>query len=463
MAAATFDDQRGESNSINLLSNGIEDLQIKAKQNKKKGDNNNEFLKSLEPGRRKLSSVESQRVVSVIDDCIRKVEIVTLLPYILENIKRFSVLLGSELVSLIEEYDIIENKYRRASKQYRKTLRQNSEVDVVDSQSEDGTSRPESQLSQVSDWLARAESDELRQTVDILQENLKGTIKSIVRYFGKNPSALKVINAERKERPYEANNMIDGLYSLKDLVFLRLVTSPGEELERVKQFVDLNIKERKAQATINKLGANLDAAIKDKDNEIDQLNDTIKNLKTSIHNVEKNSEDQNHRIIADAAKAESGELKNSDGKKAKLQQEIIQLKQALQSNLSSHRESELALRKRKYKMETEVENWVQKFDNDMSERQDEFDELDAIYTEEKRQLKELEEKFKTLEEEYTQIMEERRIAKERREAAERELRSMIKAATVIQSFWRAYKMRKALKSKKKKGKKGKKGKGRKKR
>ena len=268
MAAATFDDQRGESNSINLLSNGIEDLQIKPKQSKKKGDNNNEFLKSLEPGRRKLSSVESQRVVSVIDDCIRKVEIVTLLPYVLENIQRFSVLLGSELVSLIEEYDIIENKYRRASKQYRKTLRQNSEVDVVDSQSEDGTSRPESRLSQVSDWLARAELDELRQTVDILQENLKGTIKSIVRYFGKNPSALKVINAERKERPYEANNMIDGLYSLKDLVFLRLVTSPGEELERVKQFVDLNIKERKAQATINKLGANLDAAIKDKDSEV---------------------------------------------------------------------------------------------------------------------------------------------------------------------------------------------------
>ena len=62
------------------------------------------------------------------------------------------------------------------------------------------------------------------------------------------------------------------------------------------------------------------------------------------------------------------------------------------------------------------------------------------------------------------IMEERRIARERREAAEQELRSAVKAATVLQSFWRAYKMRKALKAKKKKkGKKGKKGKGKKKR
>lgn len=68
-------------------------------------------------------------------------------------------------------------------------------------------------------------------------------------------------------------------------------------------------------------------------------------MKTSIHSVEKNAEDLSHRLIADAAKAESAELKNSDGKKAKLQQEIIQLKQSLQGNLASHRDSELALRK----------------------------------------------------------------------------------------------------------------------
>lgn len=95
--------------------------------------------------------------------------------------------------------------------------------------------------------------------------------------------------------------------------------------------------------------------------------------------------------------------------------------------------------------------------------QDDFDELDTIYTEEKRQLAELQEKFKPLEEQYETIMEEKRIAREKREAAERELRSMIKAASVIQSFWKAYKMRKALKSKKKKGKKGKKGRGKKRR
>ena len=81
-----------------------------------------------------------------------------------------------------------------------------------------------------------------------------------------------------------------------------------------------------------------------------------------------------------------------------------------------------------------------------------------MYTKEKKELNELEERFKTLETEYKQIMEERRIARERREAAERELQMCIKAATTIQAFWRSFKVRKALKSKKKKkgGKKGKK-------
>eukprot|EP00112_Aurelia_sp_Birch-Aquarium-sp1_P021190 Seg5637.2 transcript_id=Seg5637.2/GoldUCD/mRNA.D3Y31 product="Dynein regulatory complex protein 10" protein_id=Seg5637.2/GoldUCD/D3Y31 len=467
MAAAGVEDSgRAESNQVGFLANGFEELQIKTKQSKKKTDSNVEFLKSLEPGRRKLSSVESERIVSVLDDCIRKVEIVTLLPFIIENVDRFSLLLGSELVSLIQEYDIIERNYSKTLKIRRKALRAQSAAERASEHSEDQeeSSRPASQLSYGADWLARAELEELEYTVENLRGAMKGTIKTIVRDFGKNPSALKAINVERKERAFEANNFIDGLRSLKDLVFLRLVTSPGEDLERVKQFVDLTVKERKAQANIVKLSANLAAAIKDRDEEIEKQNDVIKNLKTSIHNVEKNSEDQNHKIVADAAKAESGELKNSDGKKTKLQQEIIQSKQSLKNNLTSHRESELSLRKRKYKIETEVENWIQKFDNDMGERQDEFDELDTIYTEEKRQLKELEERFKTLDEEYTVIMEERRVARERREAAEQELRSAIKAATVLQSFWRAYKMRKALKTKKKKkGKKGKKGKGKRKR
>lgn len=77
-----------------------------------------------------------------------------------------------------------------------------------------------------------------------------------------------------------------------------------------------------------------------------------------------------------------------------------------------------------------------------------------MYTQEKKQLNELEERFKTLETEYNQIQEERRVAREKREARERELQISVKACTTIQAFWRSFKVRKALKSKKKKKGKG---------
>jgi predicted nucleic acid-binding Zn-ribbon protein len=85
--------------------------------------------------------------------------------------------------------------------------------------------------------------------------------------------------------------------------------------------------------------------------------------------------------------------------------------------------------------------------------QDEYEEIDAVYTEEKKQLNELEERFSTLEKEYQGILDERRLAREKREKAEREMAYIIKAATTIQAFWRSYKVRKALAARKKKKKK----------
>lgn len=44
-----------------------------------------------------------------------------------------------------------------------------------------------------------------------------------------------------------------------------------------------------------------------------------------------------------------------------------------------------------------MENWIQKYDQEMGEKQDEYEEIDDVYTKEKKQLHELEERFKTLE------------------------------------------------------------------
>ena len=42
---------------------------------------------------------------------------------------------------------------------------------------------------------------------------------------------------------------------------------------------------------------------------------------------------------------------------------------------------------KKFKIETEVENWINKYDQDMGEKQDEYEQIDGVYTEEKKQLR----------------------------------------------------------------------------
>jgi len=401
------------------------------------------------------------------------------------------VILGSDLVQVLEEHDRIQASYQKAvskfSLEQRRSQsaspttsnissRRSSEASQAESENQEGVLREpivlqESRASSASSKLSLSQkpgrlsplqvSDDAAVDLKVvhgLTTHMKHSVKNILRLFASNPAAVNALKDLRKERSVEVNGMIDELITLRAILFEKLLTTPSEQKERKQYLKQIVAREMKSSETGRKLQEELERAIDDKENEISKRNDIIRRLKNDIYNVEKTAEEQSRRIITEAAKQDASEMKTSDGKKSKLQQEIIELKKKLESDTLAHRESELALRKRKYKIETEVENWIQKFDTDMGERQDEFDALDAIYTEEKRQLNELEERFKTLEKEYLQIMEARRIAKEKAEAAEKELNLKIRAARLIQSLWRAHKARKALKNKKKKGKKGKKGK-----
>ena len=48
---------------------------------------------------------------------------------------------------------------------------------------------------------------------------------------------------------------------------------------------------------------------------------------------------------------------------------------------------------RAFRRETELENWIQKYDREMGEKQDELEQLQTEFTTETAELKELEEKL----------------------------------------------------------------------
>ncbi|XP_064424334.1 dynein regulatory complex protein 10 [Latimeria chalumnae] len=398
-------------------------------------------LQILDPGRKKLTSIETQRIISVLEECIKKVEVVSLLPYAQNNLDRFSVVFGSELTSAIKEHCRLEIQL-----QIKLNLHKAEGILLTLHREDEGDGSTE---------------EERARKLQLFQHGFISSVKNILRLFQANPAASQALRAEVHARDPLCHKLIQMLSQLRGFLFEKLLTTPVEEKEKMEFLDEITIRDQKNTEVIAALEAEVAAAIAEKDDEILKKNAQIRKLKSTLHQVEKFSEDYIRRTKVDAEKQEQSDKKTSEARCAKLQQEVQQLRTQLNNLITEHREIELNLRKRKYKVETEVENWIQKYDVDMEEKQEEYEQVDAVYTEEKAQLFELEQQFAVLQTEYSQIMEERRITQERRAAAEKEFAMMSRAAIFIQSFWKGYKIRKLLRGrkKKKKGKrKGKKGK-----
>lgn len=397
-----------------------------AKSDSADGQGTSAALKILEPVRKKLATIETQRILVTIDESIRRHEILASVLLVIlpdeEKLNELSMAVGMEIIT--------------AMKSHRTLNRLLDEAGAGDD-------------------------------VGALQSEVCESCKNLLRLFAGNPTAshavrLELINADvRGGELQNAMKVIESLQELRGIMLEHLLTTPTEEKDRSNYLEKVSECEKKNAAIIEKLQAQLDAAIEDKEEETSKKNEVIRRLKNDLHQIEQFSEEHIRRTKTEADKQQSADTRGSEGKQSKFTAEIEQLKDQFTRMLTEHREDEQHLRKRKFKIETEVENWISKYDADMGEKQDEYEQIDAVYTEEKKQLSELEEKFKVLEEEYNKIMEERRIAKEEKEARELELAHQMKAAITIQAYFRAYKVRKALKNKAKKGGKGGKKKGKK--
>ena len=69
-------------------------------------------LRALEPTRKKLTTIEAQRIMAVLMETIRRTELVGILPYIVENVDRFSVMLGVELVQMLQDHAVMMSSFR---------------------------------------------------------------------------------------------------------------------------------------------------------------------------------------------------------------------------------------------------------------------------------------------------------------------------------------------------------------
>ncbi|XP_051888311.1 dynein regulatory complex protein 10 [Pristis pectinata] len=390
-------------------------------------------LQVLEPFRRKLASIEAERIISVIEKTIENLERATLLPHIAYNLNRFGVAIGLELTCALREHVRLEQHLHFA----------------ISKLNEEESSEEKNQKHKVKSKAERIND------VKLLRHALGSSVKNILRLFQGNPSACQIIQMECKARKPPCVGLILALMKLKDFVFGRLLISPMEDKEKSQFVENIILQDRQNTEIIASLEAELAAAIQDKENEMLKKNEIIRKLKNNLLQLELFSEDYIRQIKQDAEKQQQADQKDSEGRVVKLQEEISQLRTQLNNLITEHRSSEQALRRRKFKTETEIENWIQKYDADIQEKQDEYEQFVKIHKDEGVLLFELEHKIELLESEYIQVVEDRKRRAEEKRAKEEQIYLMGKAAVTIQAFWKGYKVRQLMKSFKKKKKKGK--------
>jgi len=195
----------------------------------------------------------------------------------------------------------------------------------------------------------------------------------------------------------EQKDVMRILKTLKESAMERFLTTPVEEREKIEQITNLNDRLISNEQIIQKLEKELNDAIQDRDTEIKAKNDEIRKIQSDLNNVERNQQDLLKRTKMETESAEASETKNSEGRRHKLQLDINSYRQKLQEQQQRNKKAESDLRKEKWRQETGLETWLTKYDNEMRQKQDEYDEIEAQYTEEKRLLMELEERFEKIE------------------------------------------------------------------
>ncbi|KAH9276901.1 hypothetical protein BASA83_000413 [Batrachochytrium salamandrivorans] len=342
----------------------------------------------------KLTNLEAQRIMAVQYEMQRKIVLVGLLPDVTD--RRVSTVFGSETFNMIKEYRQLELKYK-------------SILDIRNSDS-----KPDSYTIEIKD-TAKA---------------IKTATRSITRHFLQNSSALAKLRYLKSGKSPVVAQFEHLLQEIKMLVYGRLKTTVEEERDKQDQLAVIIAKEKKR-------------------------NEVIRRLKDELREIKRQAEEATKKLESKSKQKEDADIQHFTEKESVICSTIEALENHLETNKIKNREEEAILRKKKFKIESEVENWIHKYDQDMEEKQSEIDDVTGIFLEEKTHLDELQARYADLQQEYEAILEKRRKAEERNKEKERILKQQNKAATLIQSVYRGHVVRREM-ARKKNGKSGKK-------
>jgi hypothetical protein len=252
-----------------------------------------------------------------------------------------------------------------------------------------------------------------------------------------------------------------GVLDLKDQSIVRMNTTADQEEAARKYYEECKLGTERLDEDRAALEIALAKLRSEKEAELSQLNEAISKLKAELSDIKQTAALEAASLAKEMRERDMANHAAFSDRQTSLGEELSKLRERFQQQRQAHAQEEDTLRKKKVKLEVEVQLHVRQFDEELSSRQRRIEEIAAMHAEERRRLLSLEEYFALVDRNKAiEDLEEVDVAKERAVKAAK-LQREHDAATMLQVSWRRFKARRELR-KKKAAKKGKKGGGKKK-
>uniref|UniRef100_T1JFX4 Dynein regulatory complex protein 10 n=1 Tax=Strigamia maritima TaxID=126957 RepID=T1JFX4_STRMM len=307
--------------------------------------------KAAETDRRKLISAESQRIIAVLDDALLALQITSRFASVCENYEYFEQFLGPEIASIFQHlcttlnYTIDESAYEP---------KKSAEVDA----------------DFLSSMNKMTSSQKLGMYSTPTMKRIRDVVKTLVRLVYENREVFNAMQMDSKPSP-RMLDLIETTEELRQFVFERLQTTEAAEKEHMLFLENSAGREKVLKKQIDELEWELG------------------------------------RVKMDTSQEAEQDTKISMDAKARLNMEYHASMKQYDTMLDKHRQAEINLRKKNFKVSVEVENWIIKYDKDMSEKLMVFETITNEYELEKQKLANLEQKFAPIEQQYKTLMGER--------------------------------------------------------
>ncbi|CAN0374023.1 unnamed protein product [Pylaiella littoralis] len=280
------------------------------------------------------------------------------------------------------------------------------------------------------------------------------------RTLRRSPNAMEVLISYARKCPRPQSGILFNQYlsDLTGIMYRRLSTTVEEETANKNLLHDLTECEKLAEDERDALQQTLHATRTEKEREVGALATTIKKRREELQEVTHTNAVEMDSIKTKAAEAVAKAKEDHEKKGRALTERIERLAKETGEAAEQHQQEETAARKKKAKVEVELAAVVGKYDRDMAKTTAQIEEIKAKMKEEREELAILQDHFDRVDASGRQRnAEEETLAVVRAKVA-KAMSVVDGAATLIQSLFRGGRDRAEYQKAKKKAKKGAKGK-----